>query len=300
MTTEQAQTDTTETTAASVDAAGSMLDLSKITATDAETDADDAKQTVQMGQEPAEKKGDADQPGQKMERPEWLKEDKFWDAEKGELKSDLLFKNYQELNAKFSRGDHKAPDKPEGYKVNISDDSKALLFGAKDADPHKDPLFQKAAEWGVKNKIPQGAMDEFIELYAEATAGEAGKYQIDVKAERQALGKNADAILQNQHEFFTQMYKNGEIGEAELKEAGILFETAAGVKLMQAIRSKYGEQSIPTDPSPNMDGVPSSDELAQMRLSDKYEKDAAYRAKVDGYYSKRYGDKPAMSSITTR
>ena len=282
----------------------SMLDVEKIKAAGAQEGEGKEQQGEPNKADPAAAEGAKGKDGadgaQKAERPDWLKEDKFWDADKGEMKADLMFKNLQELQAKFSRGDHKAPDKPEGYKVGLDDKAKEALFGSKDADPHKDPLFQKLTGWGVKHKISQDALNEILGQYAEASGEEVGKFQIDVAKERQALGKNADAVIQNQHQFFEQMFKNGEIGEAELKEAGILFETAAGVKLMQAIRARYGEQPIPIDVAPVGDDIPSSEELGKMIVDAKYGTDKSFTDKVDGWYKKRYGTAPAMSSVVNR
>lgn len=278
----------------------SMLDVEKIKAAKdgKEGQEQPGKQTT-TDENPERAKnpdGTTSEPGKKGDRPAYLTEDKFWDEEKGEPRTEEILKGYRELEKKFRAGDHKAPEKPDGYKVELDDAKKTLLFGAKDADPNADPLYKQLTGWGVKNKISQSAMSEILGLYADASADESGKFQIDVKAERAALGKNADAIIQNQHSFFEQMYKNGEIGEAELKEASILFETSAGIKLMQAIRARYGEQPIPTDPSPNMDGVPSSEELGKMVVDPKYGVDKDFTAKVDAWYGKRYGNKPAMSS----
>lgn len=297
-------TQTTDTTTTQGDAGktGSMLDVDKIKAAKdgtGETQQGGADKTTTGADATADKTDKTTEPGDKPTRPEYLAE-KFWDPEKGAPRTEELHKAYTELEKKFRAGDHKAPEKPEGYKVELDDKQKELLFGTKDANAHDDPLFKQFTGWGVKNKISQAAMSEILGMYAEATGEETGKFQIDVAKERQALGKNADAIIQNQHQFFEQMYKNGEIGEAELKEASILFETSAGIKLMQAIRARYGEASMPTNVDTAGDGVPSADELGKMVVDPKYGVDKAFTAKVDGFYNKRYGNAPAMSSVVNK
>lgn len=246
---------------------------------------------------PAEGKDVKAQPGEPAERPEYVPE-KFWDAEKGEPRLEAMSKAFSDMEKQFRKGDHKAPEKPEGYKVALDDDQKTLLFGDKDADPHQDPLFQKLTVWGVKAGISQAHFNELLGMYAEATGEEAGKFQIDVTAERQKLGKNVDLILENQNQFFQQLFKTGVIGEAELKEAGILSETAAGVKLIQALRAHLGgEKSIPVDgPATEPEGMPSKEELGRMQADPKYGTDATYTAKVDKLYEQKYGTAPAMSS----
>lgn len=282
----------------------SMLDVEKIKAGakgEGETQQGTTDTTGKTGADATDKTDKTTQPGDKAERPAWLTEDKFWDAEKGEVRTDLMFKNLGELQKKFSTGDHKAPAKASDYKVALNDDQKTLLFGAKDADPHKDPVFGKYAAWGEKYKISQAAFDELLGMYAEETGQEAGKFQIDVKKERAQLGKNADAVIANQHQFFENLFKNGVIGEPELKEASILFETAAGVRLVQKLREFYGEQPIPTDTNlENLDGVPSAEEMGKAMVDPKYGVDKDFTAKVDGWYKKRYGTAPAGSSVSAR
>lgn len=281
----------------------SMLDVEKIKAGakgEGETQQGTQDKTTTAGADGKNPPGTTSEPGEKPTRPEYLPE-KFWDPEKGEPRLEAMNKAYSDLEKQFRAGDHKAPAKAADYKVALSDEHKTLLFGAKDADAHKDPLFQKFSGWGEKYKVSQAAFDELLGMYAEASGEEAGKFQIDVAAERKALGKNADAVIQNQHSFFESLYKQGVIGEAELKEAGILFETAAGIKLVQAIRAHYGEQSIPVDtPLESLDGVPSGEELGKMVVDAKYGVDKDFTAKVDGWYKKRYGTAPAMSSVATR
>lgn len=255
------------------------------------------KTAEELAAEEAAKNKPADQPGQKMTRPDWLKDDKFWDAEKGEIKTELLNKNLAELQAKFSKGDHKAPTKPEDYKLNLTDDQKQVLFGDKGADASKDPYIQGLAAWGVKNGVSQDGLSELVSIYHDLIEPESQKMVIDIEAEKGQLGKNADAIIKNQFDFLGSMYKAGHINDAMLGEAQILMETAAGVKFLQAIRAYYGEQPMPTNLTPS-DGMPTKEELSAMLNDPKYETDTDYRAKVDAHYAKRYGNQPAMSSRT--
>lgn len=241
----------------------------------------------------------AQQPGQKENRPEWLGKgaDKFWDAEKGAVKAEEIFKSFTELEKKFHRGDHKSPEKAEDYKIGtLKDDQKKMLFGDNAADPVKDEAFKKAADWAQKNKIPQGAFDEMLEMYADLVAPQVEKMQIDVAAEKGKLGKNADTVIKNQFDFLGSMYRSGRLNDAQLQEAQILMETAAGVQLLQNIREFYGEQSIPTNPTGTESGMPTRDELSSMLNDPKYESDPTFKKKVDGLYDQMYGTAPAISS----
>jgi len=237
-----------------------------------------------------------EQPGQKQARPDWLKDDKFWDAEKGEPRYEAMHKSFKELEQKFHKGDHKAPEKAEDYKINLADAKKVTLFGNKDADASKDPAVQELTKWAVENKIPQGALDQLLDKYADLVEPEVKKLQIDVVAEKAKLGKNADAVIKNQFDFLGSMYKAGRINDAMLDEARILMETAPGVQFLQALREHYGEQPIPTNPTNTEGGMPTSTELSAMLNDPKYDTDPDYKKKVDGLYDRMYGTQPAISS----
>lgn len=237
-------------------------------------------------------------PGQKAERPAWMTKDKFWDAEKGEVRNEDIFKSYTELEKMVGAGAHKVPDKPEGYKVTLNDEQKSALFGKPDANPMEDPMYKGFTELAHKHKISQAAVSDILQLYAGNVQNiqENSGMVIDVAAEKAKLGKNADAVIDAQMNFLGALYKSGEISQTELREAQILFETAAGINLFQKIRAHYGEQSIPTDVNAEKGDIPSGDELAKMLLDPKYETDKDFRKTVDDYYKRRYGTQPAMSS----
>lgn len=276
----------------------SMIDADAIKAgAKDETQDPNNKTTTQDPNDP--NKTVVEQPGQKMDRPDWLKEDKFWDAEKGQIRTEELNKSYSELQAKFAKGDHKAPAKAEDYKINLTDEQKQTLFGDVKADVANDEDVKAVTTWAQKNGVSQDGLNELMNMYAEMVGPEVEKMQIDVAAEKAQLGKNADAIIANTMDFFQQLYKAGHINDAMLSEAQILGETAAGIKFIQAVRSYYGEAPIPTNITAN-DGAPTKAELSAMLNDPKYDTDADYRAKVDAAYAKAYGNAPAMSSAQNR
>lgn len=253
---------------------------------------------AQQKTDPAQAEKDikpVDQPGQKETRPEWLKDDRFWDAEKGRVRVEDLNKSFNELERKISAGDHKAPAKAEDYKLKLNDDQKKILFGSDKANPMDDVGIKGVTAWGVKHKISQDAMNDLLSVYADMVEPQVQSLTIDIEKEKAALGKNADAIIQNNVDFIGHLYRSGTINDAEVGELKILLETAAGVKVLQKIRQYYGEAPIPMNASSDA-GMPSRDELAKMLNSPEYEKDPEYKAKVDQMYAKRYGSQPAMSS----
>ena len=265
-------------------------------------DGGDNKQVVNQD-DPNKKPDDqktVDQPGQKAARPDWLKEDKFWDAEKGEVKAEDILKSYKELEAKFHNGDHKAPAKAEDYKLKLDDDQKAVLFGKGDANPTDDPGIKALTGWAAKHKVSQDALNDLLGEYVDFVKPELEKVTIDIAAEKAVLGKNADAVIKNQMDFIGSLYRSGHINDKHLAELQILGETAAGIQALQAIRTYYGEQPIPTNLNTSGEGMPSKEELSGMLNDPKYDTDPDYRAKVDGLYAKRYGNQPAMSSAQNR
>lgn len=272
----------------------SMLDVDRITKGN-QNDSDDPAANANPAPNPAPNPTHQTEPGREAERPEWLTEDKFWDEEKGQIKAELLFKNHNELLGKFSRGEHKAPDKPEGYKLEISEENMKTLFNDPKADPFADPGIKSLAEWGVKNKISNAAMNELLDKYAEFVEPEIQKQTIDVEAEKKKLGKNADAVIETEINFVEQLFKTGRINEGHLGELKILFETAEGIQAFRALREYYGEAPIPTNPVPQ-EGMKSESELRAMRNDPRYGEDKEYTKQVDQAYSERYGDKPAISS----
>lgn len=286
----------------------SMFDTDQITQNNQQGDDPTQQQQQQQQQQgdPTKKPDDQEpvnQPNHEMKRPDWLKDDKFWDEEKGSIRTEEMHKSFKELEKKFHNGDHKAPEKADGYKLEMTDDQKKVLFGKTDVDADavkNDPGIKALTEWGAKNKIPQSALNELLGEYAGFVGPELEKVQIDLEAEKAALGKNADAVIKNQMDFFGHLFKSGHINEKHLGELKILGETAAGIQAIQKIREYYGEQPIPTNMQASGADMPSKDELSGMLNDPKYGEDKEYTAKVDALYAKRYGNNPAMSSAQNR
>lgn len=233
-----------------------------------------------------------DEPGDKKpaERPEFVKE-KFWDAEKGEPRLEQLSKAYDDLEKKLGQGAGKPPKSPEDYKINLENEAIKALFP--DGDPAKDPVMQnlskKLHEKGVSQEVYESVMNVALEAVAE-NFEENKVPDIDPKAEREKLGKNADMIIKNQTQFLEQMFKQGHVNEAQMGEILILTETAEGLQALQAIRNYYGDQQkIPTNLNPG-GGVKSADELRTMQANPKYGQDPEYTAMVDKEYEKKYGN----------
>ena len=239
------------------------------------------------------KEDDPDKKTEIAERPDEVPE-KFWDAEKGELRRDSLLKSYKELEAKV--GDKKAPDE---YKIDLNEDLKKLFH---EETAEKDPLLNWFKGYAKDNNFSQemfnGALEGFAKSSAEFMA-ENSPPDIDPKAEIEKLGKNGQAIVNNHVEFLSGMFKRGEFSEDEMQEVLILTETADGVKALGKLRAHYGEsQNIPLNLGSD-GGVKSAEELQKLIGSTKYGQDSEYTAMVDKEYERKYGNNPAGQSMAS-
>ena len=92
------------------------------------------------------------------EKPEWL-EDKFWDKENGEVKTEDLNKSFSELQKQFSMGKHKAPKE---YDLEVLED----------VDVENDELSQFFLDWTNKYKPTQGAFNELVTKFKELSVAQ--------------------------------------------------------------------------------------------------------------------------------
>lgn len=228
------------------------------------------------------------------ERPDFIKE-KFWDAEKGEPRLDAMAKAYDDLEKKLG-STAKAPDE---YKIEIGEDLKGIFH---EENAEKDPLLNWFKGYAKENNFSQEQFNDALNGFGKsATDFLQGDGAIpaapDPKEEREKLGKNAGAIIQDQTRFLEQMFKQGHVNEEQMGEILILTETAAGLQALQAVRNYYGDQQkIPQNLNPG-GGAKSGDELRKMQADDKYGSDPEYTAMVDKEYEKKYGTGTSGESL---
>jgi hypothetical protein len=225
--------------------------------------------------------------GKKAERPEHIPE-KFWDPEKGEIRHEAMAKAYQDLEKKLGNN-KKAPD---DYKIELDDDLKKLFQADK---VESDPMLKWFKDYAKSNNFTQEMFNDALKGFGK-TAGDFLKGEgapppmPDAKEELGKLGKNGQAIVDNQVEFLSGLFKRGELNEGQMQEILILTETAAGIQALQAIRKHYGEaQNIPLDLKAD-GGVKSADELRTMQADKRYGADKEYTDMVDKEYERKYGN----------
>lgn len=213
------------------------------------------------------------------ERPEWYPE-KFWKDGNGDTES--LAKSYNELQKKFSQGKHKAP---EEYDEAVFKDAEI---------PEDDELYNVYKDWAKENGISQQAFDDLASKFVEMGAAEADLGKISYEEEYKKLGPNADATIKSMTEWAQGLERKGVISGEDFEEYKIMCGTAQGLKVMQKIRSYYGDRPIPIDTTP-VSGLPSKDELNAMVTKPEYLSDPIFRAKVEKMFEQVYGSQEASA-----
>lgn len=225
-------------------------------------------------------------PAEKPTKPEWLPE-KFWDAEKGEVKTEDLAKSYGELEKKGSKKVEPAPppkkdgeQAPEADAAKKAAESAGVDFGALDAEYQtdgklSDESYAKLAEKG----FPRERVDAYI----------AG-----VTAQSASLMKAAHDAAGGAEQFAAvQAWASTNVSEAELKAYNELVASGDPSKIAMAVQSlstKHAEaEGRPplrmVDGSGNGAGVGDRYESRAQMTADMrnplYKTDSAFRAKVE-------------------
>jgi hypothetical protein len=209
-----------------------------------------------------------------FERPDWYP-DKFWNEEEGPDLENLV-KSYNELQKKFSRGEHKTP---ESY------DDKMFSDAGVSQD---DELLNTYKAWAKENGISQAAFNELAEKFISMSGQQQEMAQVSYQEEYKKLGPNADKTIKSMTEWAQGLVRKGIWGQDDFEEFKIMGGTAQGIRALQKIRSYYGDQSVPVDVGP-AEGMPSKEELNAMVGKPEYQSDPAYRAKVEKLFEAVYG-----------
>lgn len=230
--------------------------------------------------------------------------DQFWDAENQQVRADSLFKAFRDTKSGYDKlqtehgqlkqqleqgdkGTGKVPEKPEDYTFEKPEE-----FSREISDD--DPILKGAKEAAHKHGLSQEAFQGFVTDYLKMAEEQLGP-PLDPKAEREKLGPNADTILQANANFFDALHADGTLSREELDEVMAIGETAAGVKALNKIRERMGEQPIPME-GVELSQLPSKQEWYKMVGSDQYQNDPAYRQHVDKLGEQIFGTAPAGSS----
>ena len=208
------------------------------------------------------------------ERPDYFPE-KFWDEKDGP-DIEALVKSYNELQKKFSQGGHKAPK-----------DYDTSFLKEQEIDIENDPLVKGSLDWAKKYGLNQDAYEDLAKMFMETNADFVQRSQADIAEQKKLLGNKANERVSSVIKFGDTLKNKGVFSEQELAEFDEMAGTALGVKVIEKIRSYYGEQPIPTV-APTEELGMSKDEIKAMVADPKYGKDPAFTIKVEKLFEKAF------------
>jgi hypothetical protein len=209
-----------------------------------------------------------------VDRPDWWPEN-FWNKDNNEPDLEGMAKSWKDLRKMVSKGAHKAP--PEG-KYDIS------AFGENAENLQFVPMFK---DWAAENGVSQAAFDDIAGKLMGLAQEAVGVSDVDIQAERRALGPNADAVINGMVNWARGLVNKGVWSADDFEEFKLMGGTARGLKALSKVREAY-EGRIPTDTQPT-EGQPTDLELQAMVGDSRWETDPAYRAKVERLFNQRYG-----------
>ena len=215
-------------------------------------------------------------------RPEYFPE-KFWNDEDGPDVEGLV-KSYREMEKNFSQGKHKTP---EEYDISFAEQS---------GIPQDDPLMERFSSWAKEHGVSQAAFESLAKDYIDMEMSSLEQYKVDVQAEKEKLGPDADQIIKSTAEWANGLFNKGVFNEEELEAFKQSAGTAAGIRAMQKLRRFYGEAKIPVA-QPSDEGVPTVEELYAMVGKPEYKSDPAFRSKVQKWFKVRFPDNPDTDYI---
>ena len=206
------------------------------------------------------------------EKPDWL-EDKFWDKENNEIKTEDLNKSFSELQKQFSMGKHKAP--------------KEYDMSALEGIDEDDELASYFKDWAKENKPTQAAFDNLVNKFKELSTAQEEEDSININEEKKILGPNADQIIKGITTWGQGLVAKGIWSESDFEEFKIFAATGNGINALNKVRKYYGEQTIPTAPV-DIEGQPSKEELYSLVNDPKYKSDPGFRRKVEEQFARAF------------
>lgn len=196
----------------------------------AETQTETAKAPPKEGSPGGETPGAKETPSSPPARPDSIPE-KFWDAEKGAVKTDDLINSHRELEgwkASVESLGAQVPEKPDGYKLELPKDvelPEGLEFKPNPDDPRVAPL----REWAHKHRIPQDALSELYGVEAQAAIQSFKADKEFAEAEMQKLGEKGPERVKA-----VEAWIDAVAGDKDAAQAGKdLLSFSDGVKLFE-------------------------------------------------------------------
>jgi hypothetical protein len=211
----------------------------------------------------------------KPAKPEWLPE-KFWDADKGEVRAEALAKSYRELESARSKPAEQKPAGEPAPAPSLTD----LLTRAQTEFASGGQLTDETYELLAKAGTPRETVDAYIEgqraraeLTKERVFGVAGGQETYSKMTAWAETNLSEAQI----EAFNTAMDSGSLSAMTGAAANLraLYEAANGKSPSGRVESGGGAGSAPAP-----DAFRSSAEMKAAMADPRYRTDAAYRADV--------------------
>lgn len=236
--------------------------------------------------------------------PEGLDE-KFWDAEKKQVKVDDLTKDYltvskraEGLRKELSKGKHNAPEAPDKYKVtfdDVADEAERKALQDSIIDSEENVLLQEFKKNAHAAGLSQEQFNNLVrpiskfinDQVAEVKPETDEEFEVRKAEEYKKIGKNAPQIIRAVSEFTLNMERMGNFNKEDVKIATQLASSAEGVSFLNRLRMVSGGDAIAMDASMISDGLPTDKEIASMIQSKQYHESADYRDKVEVLLNKR-------------
>jgi hypothetical protein len=173
---------------------------------------------------------------------------------------DKLFKAYSGARTELStRGG--APESVEGYALTFADDAPDHVK----AITSDDPAIKMARDLALKHKMSPAQFGFVTDFLGEATKAGMIDAPLDLKAEMTAFG-GEDAFEKARGAIKAQvetLKTRGVVGDAEMAELDMITSTAAGLKLVAALRGG-GPSALNVDAGQAAGGVTYEDLQARM------------------------------------
>lgn len=230
--------------------------------------------------------------------------DQFWDAENQQVRHDSMFKAFRDTKSSHDRLQQErdqlkqqmqegkppegtVPDKPDGYEFTPPE-------GLQREIPSDDPMLQSFREIAHANNIPQEQFNAVAGQFMAKMEEQLGP-PLDPDQERKQLGPNADTILEANARWVDGLKQDGMLSQEEHDELLSLGETATGVRALNKLREKVGEQPIPMEGA-KMSELPSKQEWYQQFNAAMDKGDQAEIKRLEKVAEQVFGTGPAGSS----
>ena len=193
-------------------------------------------------------------------KPEWLPE-KFWDTENG-TNIEKLAKSYTDLEKRFSKGEHKAP---ESYDVSFLGENV----------PEDDELLNNYKEIATTYGMSQEHFQTLAMQFVGAVEEEERSEQEFIEEQKRLLGNNAVELVRSNYDWGKSLLNKGVITENEFSVLDQMGGTADGTRLLRKIRNLSSPKELPI---PSFTGErKTKEELAQYVADPRWKSDPVWR-----------------------